>query len=101
TLVLSLFDPLVISSITTNEVVVTNTIPGSTNTMTVTNYVVVYGGSPGYLDTYEHHTLTILDDDLSIVNVEATLPDAYEEGPLPGEFTFSRTAPPNPPPPIH
>src|SRR6185503_509769 len=85
TILVTLFDPVVISSTTTNEVVVTNGTP-------VTNFVVVFTGSPGYLDSYSHHTLTILDDDLSLVSVEATVPDAYEEGPVPGEFTFSRTA---------
>jgi uncharacterized delta-60 repeat protein len=85
TIVVTLSDPVVISSTTTNEVVVTNGVP-------VTNFVVVYTGSPGYLDSYAHHTLTILDDELSLVSVEATVPDAYEEGPVPGEFTFSRTA---------
>jgi uncharacterized delta-60 repeat protein len=85
TIVLSLFDPIVVSSTTTNEVVV------NVNGMPVTNFVVIYNGSPGYLDTYEHHTLTILDDDLSLITVEATLPDAYEEGPVPGAFTFTRT----------
>ncbi len=85
TIVVTLFDPIVISSITTNIEVV------DTNGMSMTNIVVTTNSTPGYLDTYEHHTLTILDDDLSVVTVEATVPDAYEEGPVPGAFTFTRT----------
>lgn len=85
TIVVTLYNPIVVSSITTNEVVVDD------NGTQVTNLVVVYNGSPGFLDTYEHHTLTIVDDDACIVRVEATTPDAYEEGPVPGAFTISRT----------
>ena len=85
TIVVTLFDPIVISSITTNEEVI------DVGGMSVTNITVTTNSTPGYLDTYEHHTLTILDDDLSVVTVKATVPDAYEEGPVPGEFTFTRT----------
>jgi uncharacterized delta-60 repeat protein len=85
TIVVTLFDPIVISSVTTNVEVM------DVNGMSVTNTVITTNSTPGYLDTYEHHTLTILDNDLSLVSVEATVPDAYEEGPAPGEFTFTRT----------
>lgn len=85
TVVLTLFDPIVVASIMTNEVV------EDVNGMPVTNFVVVVTGNPGFLDTFEHHTLTILDDDLAIVSVEATVPTASENGPTPGEFTFART----------
>jgi hypothetical protein len=36
-------------------------------------------------------SVTIADDDLSVVTVEATDPDATEAGPTPGAFTFRRT----------
>src|ERR1043166_9332735 len=52
TVVVTLFNPVVVPSITTNEVVVDE------GGMSVTNEVVVITGTPGFLDTYEHHVLT-------------------------------------------
>ncbi|MBI3880264.1 MAG: PKD domain-containing protein [Verrucomicrobia bacterium] len=45
------------------------------------------------LGNLTNHTLTILDDDLPVVTIVATDPNASEAGLDPGQFTISRTGP--------
>jgi uncharacterized delta-60 repeat protein len=91
TIILSLFDPIFIESIETNEVV-TGDPPDA-----VTNIVVITNSQPAFLDSYRFHTYTIIDDDASVVTVKATVADASEQGPRPGKFVFSRTGDTNQP----
>ena len=59
--------------------------PAETVTLTLSNLI---GATMG---ANTQHTLTITDDDQSIVTIAATDVDAGEEGPNPGNFTITRT----------
>lgn len=93
TIVLTLLEP---APDITNEVV-TNIVqdpndPNSSTTNVTTNVVVTPVPMNAFLGTYTTHTLTIVDDDASVVTVQATNPTANEEAAQPGLFTIRRTS---------
>ncbi len=94
TIVLSLLAPPPFMSnwLTTNEITITNMTgePEVTNEV-VTNSMIVTIPMNAYFDVYTNHTLTILDDDASVVTIEATDAVAREQGLDPGIFTIRRT----------
>ncbi|HVY69802.1 MAG TPA: Calx-beta domain-containing protein [Verrucomicrobiae bacterium] len=65
--------------------------PGTQTTNVVTNLVITPVPMNAYFDTFKTHTLTLLDDDASVVNVEATDPVAMEAGAKTGLFTIRRS----------
>jgi uncharacterized delta-60 repeat protein len=89
TMILTLFDPLLISSVETNEIIIGEGDAARTNLVVITN------AEPAFLDTYRFHTRTILDDDAALVTVSAVEPEAREEGQVAGRFVFTRAGPTN------
>ncbi len=57
--------------------------------------VVLFNPINATLDFIKVHTYTILDDDAASVSVTATVPNASETGPVPGNFRLSRAGPTN------
>lgn len=55
----------------------------------LTNYPTV--PTNAYIDVLDTHIYTIIDDDLDVVTILATEPDARETGPKNGRFTITRT----------
>jgi len=53
--------------------------------------VVLFNPTNATLDAIKVHTYTILDDDSSSVSVSATVANALETGPVPGNFRISRS----------
>src|SRR5439155_10467413 len=82
TVIISLFDP---NFYVTNKVVVTN---GMTTT---TNEVVTKFPTNAFLGSFRTHTLSIVDDDLSVVSLQVLDPEAREAGQKPATFVLSRT----------
>ena len=52
--------------------------------------VVLFNPTNATLGAIRVHTYTILDDDLATISVAATVPNASEAGPVPGNFRLSR-----------
>lgn len=94
TVVLTLVEPapLISNVVTTNEITLTNasgdTI-GTTNVL-VTNTTVTPIPMNAMFDVYRSHTLTIVDNDSSVVSLETTDPIAMEQGRKQGLFTIRR-----------
>lgn len=84
--------PYISNWVTTNDITITNEVgePVQTNEL-VTNSAIVTIPMNAYFDVYQNHTLTILDDDVSIVSIETTDPIAKEDGLDPGLLTIRRT----------
>ncbi len=94
TVVLSLVEPapLISNIVTTNEITLTNATGdpiGTTNVM-VTNTTSTPVPMNAMFDVYRSHTLTIVDDDSSVVSLEVTDPIAMEAGRKQGLFTLRR-----------
>ncbi|NLH74795.1 MAG: PKD domain-containing protein [Verrucomicrobia bacterium] len=84
--------PFISNWLSTNDITITNE-SGETITTNevVTNSTLVTIPMNASFDVYQSHTLTILDDDASVITVEATDPVAYEQGLDPAVFTIKRT----------
>lgn len=71
--------------VTTNDVTITNEAGEQiTTNMVVTNQLIIDVPMNAQFDLYKTHTFTILDDDSSIVTVQAADPTAMEQGLKPG-----------------
>ena len=92
TLIVTLIEPFpnVTNELVTNIVQDPND-PNLSTTNISTNIIVTPIPINAYFDTYKSHTFTILDDDASVVIVEATDRVAREAGLKAGLFTIRRT----------
>lgn len=102
TLIVELFNPLLLVS---NTVVSTNIDNTDTNlppvTNVVTNIVVGAAATNAYLGAYRTHTLNIVDESITgsggIISITSTNAKAFEEGPVPAAFIVTRSGSTNTP----
>jgi uncharacterized delta-60 repeat protein len=87
-IVLGLFDP---DLFVTNYVTVTN------GTIVSTNEVISRFPTNAFLGSFQTHTLSIIDDDLSVVSLNVVDSEAFETGQDPGSFVISRSGSTNQP----
>ncbi len=99
TIQVTLFEPFsyLTNEFVTNEVAITNAAGEQTGTTNIieTNTVIVGTPINGYLEPYQVHTFTILDNDGAVVDLETVNGIAYEEGGEPALLRLHRSGPTN------
>ncbi len=83
--------PLTIEASVTNAVLPLTIRDNTISQPDRTIRIALYDPTSATLDGIKIHTYTILDNDSAALSVSATAPDAFEAGPVPGNFRITRT----------